>query len=107
MKRFLVRYKTKPEKAEENAGLIANVFRELHAKAPEDVRYLVLKLDDGTFLHFVVDETADGRNPIPGLAGLSGVPKRDQGTLRRAAEISRGDRGRQLSDAGRVRRRGG
>ena len=67
MKRFLVRYKTKPEKAEENAGLIANVFRELHAQAPGDVRYLVLRLDDGTFLHFVVDETGDGRNPIPGL----------------------------------------
>ena len=67
MKRFLVRYKAKPEKVDENAGLIANVFQELHAKAPEDVRYLVLKLDDGTFLHFVADETADGRNPIPEL----------------------------------------
>jgi len=70
MRRFLVRYRTKPERTEENAGLIAAVFEELHAKAPEDVRYLVLRLEDGTFLHFVADETADGRNPIPGLAAF-------------------------------------
>jgi hypothetical protein len=79
MKRFLVRYKTKPEKVDENAGLIANVFRELHAKAPEGVRYLVLKTDDGSFLHFVVDETAGG-NPIPGLPAFqafqSGIKER-------------------------------
>src|SRR5258708_35960518 len=52
MKRTVVRYKTKPEKAEENARLIEKVFQELRAKAPNGVRYLALKLADGSFIHF-------------------------------------------------------
>ena len=41
---MLVRYRAKPEKIEENQRLIEGVFRELQAKSPTDVRYLVLKL---------------------------------------------------------------
>ncbi|QQO21419.1 hypothetical protein JJB98_16495 [Bradyrhizobium diazoefficiens] len=55
MPRMLVRYRAKPEKIEENENLIRDVFRELHAKGPEHVRYLVLKLSDGTFCHLVED----------------------------------------------------
>ena len=67
MKRMLVRYRTKPEEAEQNERLIAKVFEELRAKSPEGVRYLVLKLEDDTFLHFVTVETEDGMSPIPRL----------------------------------------
>jgi radical SAM superfamily enzyme with C-terminal helix-hairpin-helix motif len=78
MKRTLVRYKTKPEQAEENARLIGNVFQELQAKSSDGVRYLALRLDDGTFLHFV--ETADGTSPIPALEAFrsfqSGIKER-------------------------------
>ena len=35
----------------ENERLIADVFRELHAKCPNGTRYLVLSLPDGTFIH--------------------------------------------------------
>jgi hypothetical protein len=63
MSRRLVRYRVKPEKIEENQHLIAEVFRELHAKAPKDVRYLVLRLSDGTFYHLV----EDGSKTIPSL----------------------------------------
>jgi len=52
---MLVRYRAKPEKIDENERLIGSVFRELHAKAPKDVRYLVLRLSDGTFCHLVED----------------------------------------------------
>lgn len=52
---MLVRYRAKPEKIEENQRLIEGVFRELQAKSPSDVRYLVLKLSDGTFCHLVED----------------------------------------------------
>jgi hypothetical protein len=80
MKRTLVRYKTKPDEAEENARLIGKVFQELQAKSPDGVRYLALKLDDGTFLHFVMVETADGTSPIPGLQAFrafqSGIKER-------------------------------
>ena len=53
----LIRYRVKPEKIEENQRLIEEVFRELHAKSPKDVRYLVLKLSDGTFCHLVEDSS--------------------------------------------------
>jgi hypothetical protein len=55
MSQRLIRYRVKPEKADENQRLIEGVFGELHAKAPEHVRYLVLRLSDGTFCHLVDD----------------------------------------------------
>ena len=67
MKQSLIRYKTKPERTDDNERLIKDVFRELHAKSPKGVRYMALKLGDGTFIHLVSDETRDGSNPIPAL----------------------------------------
>ena len=76
MKRTLIRYKTKPELADRNAELIAGVFEELKAARPEGVRYLSLRLDDGTFVHFV--ETAG--SALPKLAAFqafqSGIRER-------------------------------
>jgi hypothetical protein len=60
---MLVRYRAKPDRIDENERLIGAVFRELHAKAPPDVRYLVLRLSDGTFCHLV----EDGSKTIPSL----------------------------------------
>jgi hypothetical protein len=65
MKRTLIRYKTRPDAADENQRLIEDVFAELQAKAPEGLRYMALKLADGSFLHFV--ETSDGDSPLPGM----------------------------------------
>jgi hypothetical protein len=56
MKRTLIRYKTKPDRTDENEALIKAVFRELHAKSPEGLRYLSLKLADGSFVHLVANE---------------------------------------------------
>jgi hypothetical protein len=60
MKRTLIRYKTKPELADKNAELIAGVFAELTATRPEGLRYLSLRLDDDTFVHFVETESDSG-----------------------------------------------
>ena len=57
MKRTLIRYKTKPGMADANAELIAGVFAELKAAKLEGVRYLSLRLDDDTFVHFVETES--------------------------------------------------
>ena len=80
MKRTLVRYKTKSDRTAENERLVKQVFQELHAKAPEGVRYLAVRLGDGTFVHFVATETLDGANPIPELAAFrsfqSGIKER-------------------------------
>jgi hypothetical protein len=55
--------------ADENAGLIAGVFEELNAAQPGGVRYLALRLDDGSFVHLV--ETADDAgHTIPALAAF-------------------------------------
>ena len=35
MKRTLIRYKTKPDRTDENEALIKAVFAELHAKSPQ------------------------------------------------------------------------
>jgi hypothetical protein len=78
MKRMVVRYKAKPERAAENQRLIEAVFRELDAKAPEDFRYLALRLADGSFLHFVErDETADPLGPLEAFRAFqSGIKER-------------------------------
>ena len=67
MKRTLIRYKTKPGMADKNAELIAGVFAELKATKPEGLRYLSLRLDDDTFVHFVESESDSG-SALPTLA---------------------------------------
>jgi hypothetical protein len=78
MKRILVRYKAKPEEAQTNQRLIEKVFDELRAKSPAGVRYLALRLGDGSFVHFAMTE--DGAPPIPGLEAFgafqSGIKER-------------------------------
>jgi hypothetical protein len=80
MKRTLVLYETKPESTRDNERLIERVFKELHEKAPDGVRYVALKLEDGTFVHLATVETADGANPIVALdafrAFQSGIKER-------------------------------
>ena len=75
MKRIVVRYKIKPDQVEENARLIKNVFAELGAKAPAGVRYQVLSLSDGTFVHFATVENDADDNPIPKLDAFKAFTK--------------------------------
>ena len=79
MKRTLIRYKTRPDMADKNAELIAGVFAELKAAKPEGLRYLSLRLDDDTFVHFVESE-ADSGGTLPALAAFkafqSGIRER-------------------------------
>ena len=91
MKRTLIRYKTKPEMADRNAELIAGVFAELKAAKPEGIRYLSLRLEDDTFVHFVETE-ADSSSALPGLAAFkafqNGIRERcDEPPLARGVTI--------------------
>ena len=70
MRRTLIRYKAKPETADENARLVAAVFAELRAAKPEGVRYLTLRLEDDSFVHLVEASAEDGSSPIPKLAAF-------------------------------------
>jgi len=80
MKQTLIRYKTKPELADKNADLIAAVFAELKAAKPEGTRYLSLRLEDDTFIHFVETTADDGTSALPKLAAFqafqSGIRER-------------------------------
>jgi hypothetical protein len=69
MKWTLIRYKTKPESADRNAELIAGVFAELKAARLAGVRYLSLRLDHDSFVHFVGTD-ADSADAIPKLAAF-------------------------------------
>lgn len=53
MKRNLIRYRTHPDRTDENQRLIEAVFAELAALEPEGVRYVVLRLPDDSFYHLV------------------------------------------------------
>jgi hypothetical protein len=61
----VVRYKTKPDRADENQAFIEEVFAELNAERPEGLRYLTFRLGDGvSFVHIASIETVDGANPL-------------------------------------------
>ena len=58
MKRLMVRYKVKPDRAAENERYVANVFEQLQRERPAGLRYATFKLDDGvSFVHVVSHET--------------------------------------------------
>jgi hypothetical protein len=53
----VVRYRTKPEHAEANAGLVRAVFEDLAANDPGGLRYTTYRLEDGvTFVHVATIE---------------------------------------------------
>jgi hypothetical protein len=68
----VVRYETKPEKAEENQALIEKVFGELNSENPAGLRYASFRLADGvSFVHVASVETDDGANPLNASAAFS------------------------------------
>jgi hypothetical protein len=67
----VIRYRTKPERADENERLVEAVYAELADAEPEGMRYATFRLDDGvTFLHIAVFEGAD--NPLTRSAAFAG-----------------------------------
>jgi RNA polymerase sigma-70 factor, ECF subfamily len=73
MKHKLVRYKVKPEAAAENRRLIETVFGALQARSPEDISYMVLELEDGSFVHLKTDfrEGAFDLGELPAFQAFS------------------------------------
>ena len=66
----IVRYRTRPEAAEENQRLVEQVFAELGASDPGGLRYATFRLADGvSFVHVVVYE-GEG-NPLGDSAAFA------------------------------------
>jgi hypothetical protein len=71
MKRVMVRYKVKADRAAENESYITRVFEQLKRDKPPGLHYASFKLDDGvSFVHIVSLEAADGSNPLGELSAF-------------------------------------
>ena len=72
-KRLVTRYATKSaEAADENQRRVEGVFQELAATKPETVSYIVLRLEDDSFLHLSFHNHGDDEaNPIASTAAFA------------------------------------
>ena len=71
MKRIMVRYTVKADRAADNERFIKAVFAQLDREKPDGIRYASFKLDDGaSFVHIASVETSDGTNPLFALAAF-------------------------------------
>jgi hypothetical protein len=95
MHQVIARYKVKRDRAKENLELVRAVYDELERTKPAGLRYATFLLDDGVSFVHIAQADADP-NPLPQIAGVSGVPARDRRPLRGAAAGERGTRGRRL-----------
>ena len=65
MSEIMVRYKVKPERAEENRQLVRAVYEELQRTQPSGLRYATFQLDDGvSFVHIASNEAKNGQSPL-------------------------------------------
>jgi hypothetical protein len=65
MKRVMVQYKVKADRAAENEAYVRKVFEELEQTTPDGIRYATFKQADGvSFVHIASIETEDGDNPL-------------------------------------------
>jgi hypothetical protein len=87
-KAAVIRYRTKPDAADENQRLIEKVFAELATKAPTDLTYTSVRLADGvSFVHIVTGEN-DGVAQLAAFQEfqrnlgdrLEAAPERQDGT---------------------------
>jgi len=75
----VIRYRTKPEHADENERLIGAVFADLAEESPDGLHYTALRLDDGvSFVHVaVVDGDVNPLNTSPAFAAFqAGIAER-------------------------------
>src|ERR1035441_10071892 len=83
-KRLVTRYATKStEAADENQRRVEGVFAELEANKPGNVSYIVLRLEDGSFVHVSFHDHGDDEvNPISSFAHLQdGYGERREGGI--------------------------
>jgi hypothetical protein len=74
----VVRYRTRPEAADDNEQLITAVFQELTALRPGGIRYSAFRVDETAFVHVAIFDS--DQNPLETLpafqAFTSGIAER-------------------------------
>jgi Antibiotic biosynthesis monooxygenase. len=74
MRQLMVRYKVKPDRAEENEELVRAVYEELRSTAPAGLRYATFQLEDGvSFVHIAATE--EGQNPLADIEAFQEFQK--------------------------------
>ena len=70
----IIKYKTTPESADENARLVEAVYAELAESDPGGLSYVTFRLDDGvTFVH--IAEVQGDENPLMRSAAFAAFQK--------------------------------
>ncbi len=72
----MVRYKVRPERAEENVALVQAVYAQLAEARPEGLRYATFRLPDGvSFMHVVIETDQAGRilGEFPAFKAFAGT----------------------------------
>jgi len=65
MKRVIIQYTIKPERADENQQFVEKVFEELRRNSPPGMRYVTFKqADNRTFMHLVSVEVENADSPL-------------------------------------------
>ena len=58
----MVRYKVRPDRADENAALVQAVYAQLAREQPDGLHYATFRLPDGvSFMHIVLETEEPGR----------------------------------------------
>ena len=58
----MIRYKVRPDRADENVTLVKAVYEQLNRERPEGLHYATFRLPDGvSFMHIVIDTDQPGR----------------------------------------------
>jgi hypothetical protein len=58
----MIRYKVRPDRADENEALVKAVYEQLAREQPAGLHYATFKLPDGvSFMHIVIDTDQPGR----------------------------------------------
>lgn len=85
----VIQYKVKEGRENENRALVEKVFEDLERVAPPELRYLVLDLQDGSFLHVVAAGENKDTSPLTGTAAFRAftVDHAD----RRSGEVNRSE----------------
>lgn len=71
MRRVIVQYKVKADKAAENERFAKAVFAQLERESTAGVHYATFKLEDGvSFVHFATIDDSGGTNPLTALSAF-------------------------------------
>ena len=58
----MIRYKVRPDRADENEALVKAVYEQLARERPEGLHYATFRLPDGvSFMHVVIESDQPGR----------------------------------------------